>query len=114
MSVLVIRAHERFAVCRQISLWRNRAFAGDGLLIELSLEGCRVSGTGGAPFQEGDQMSFWVDDFGWIAGEVRWSGNRGVGMRFTRRLHQTEMLRLLELCRSETELEEQTSRSYGT
>jgi hypothetical protein len=114
MSVLVIRAHERIDVCRKVFLRRNRTCAGVGLLIQLSLGGCRVQSLERTEFCEGDLVSFWIEGHGRIAGEVRWSGGCGVGLLFARPLDQGDLINLLEVLKSETEAEAQTARSYGT
>lgn len=103
MSVLVIRAHERFAVCRQVPLRKGCDCAGDGLLIEISLGGCRVSQVKHDCFSESDMVSFQIEGFGEIAGEVRWSSNNCLGLRLSRPLHQAEFQSLLELLRSRPE-----------
>jgi hypothetical protein len=114
MSVLVIRAHERFDVCRRVFLRRNRNCAGVGMLIQLSLGGCRVKSLEETEFCEGDQVSSWIEGHGRIAGEVRWSGDYGVGLCFPQPLDQGDLIHLLEVLRSEAEAEAQTWRGFGT
>ena len=114
MSVLVIRAHERIDVCRKVFLRRNRTCAGVGLLIQLSLGGCRVRSLEQAEFREGNLVSFWIEGHGRIGGEVRWAGDHGAGLLFAQPLDQGVLLNLLEVLQSETEVEAQAARAYGT
>ncbi|WP_338466776.1 PilZ domain-containing protein [Novosphingobium sp. ZN18A2] len=99
MSLLVIRAHKRFAVCRRVPLRKGRAIAGDGLLIELSLEGCRISQIQQDHFREGEELHFNVEGYGMITGAVRWSQGNCVGLRLSPPLHQAEMANLLDVLR---------------
>ncbi|MXO60797.1 hypothetical protein GRI89_14735 [Altererythrobacter salegens] len=114
MSVLAIRAHERFGVYRRVFLRKNRTCAGVGLLIQQSLGGCRVGSLEESEFCKGDQVNFWIEGHGRIAGEVCWSGSHGVGLCFDQPLEQGDLLHLSELVRSEPEAEAQVLRLFGT
>jgi hypothetical protein len=50
MTILTIRKHKRFAVRRKANLVCSGNRPKPGLLVELSLEGCRMGITGSADF----------------------------------------------------------------
>ena len=107
MSVLVIRSHKRFAVRRPVTLRDEDGGKRGGLMIELSGEGCRISGV--------DSLSYTIDqrvtlDFGdeRLGGLVRWAHDGFVGVRFASALRPAELNELLEASRLPPE------RRYGT
>jgi len=103
VSVLVIRAHKRFAICRKVRLRKpGRRFV-DGLLIELSLDGCRVSGVGApAALALGDAVVLRVGDADPLEARVRWLRDDTIGLRFERPLHVAALEALIRQCRGET------------
>lgn len=103
MSILVIRKHQRFAVVRKARL-RCDEGRHDGLLIEVSLEGCRIGNIDDGAFAMGQPVTLVIDDFGEIEGEVRWLGQARVGLHLVHPLHVHELDRLLKLCRGEPEV----------
>ena len=106
MTVLTIQAHKRFGVCRAIKLHSNRDHAVDGLLIEVSLEGCRISNVNSDLFAFDDCVE--VEIAGWkrIGGCVRWQRTGMIGLRLMQPLHAGELVELLNFCRDESELKE--------
>lgn len=102
MSVLVIRAHKRFAICRRVRLRKpGRRFV-DGLLIELSLDGCRISGVAApAALAPGDAVVLRVADAAPLDARVRWRRDGTIGLRFERPLHVAALEALIRLCRDE-------------
>jgi hypothetical protein len=114
LSVLIIRAHKRFAVCRKARLRKpGRRFA-DGLLIELSLDGCRVSNVGAtAGFALEDEVIIRIDGATAITARVRWLSETTIGLRFVRPLHVAALDALIRLCRSERDAAAPL-RVYGT
>lgn len=112
MSLLTIRAHKRFAVCSKVRLRKEGRRGIDGLLIELSLDGCRISHVGkAASFALGDPLTLRLDGTAPIAARIRWLRDGTVGLRFERPLHIAGLQRLIELCRGEAV---QGLRAYGT
>jgi len=101
MSVLVIRANKRFAVCRKARLGHAEGAEDDGLLIELSLDGCRIGNVESKDFTTGEMVKVEVDGADPFAGEVRWQGDRAIGLKFTCPFHVPELDRLIRLCRGE-------------
>lgn len=102
MSVFTIRAHKRFAVCRKIRLGKTGRRGIDGLLIELSLDGCRISHSSkGGSFALDELVVLRVNGTEPIEGYVRWLRDGVVGLRFARPLHNAGLEQLIRLCRSE-------------
>lgn len=106
MTVLTIRAHKRFGVCRGIKLHCNRDKAVDGLLIEVSLEGCRISNVNSDLFAVDDCVDVAIKGWKRIGGCVRWQHDGMIGLRLTQPLHAGELVELLNFCRGEPELKE--------
>lgn len=101
MSVLLtIRAHKRYAVCSKVRVRQDGKRGIDGLLIELSLDGCRISNVGKAGgFALGDPLTVRVEGTAPIEGRVRWANESTVGLRFDRPLHIAGLQDLIQLCR---------------
>ncbi len=110
---MVIRAHKRFAVCRTASICAGRRKPLDALLIEVSLEGCRLSNLGNRTYKIDELVTIRIDGFVDMDAQVRWLKDGFVGLRLVRALHNAELDRLIRLCRGEFDapLEQ---RAYGT
>lgn len=100
MTVLTIRKHKRFAVCRSVRLRKDSRKGAEALLIELSLEGCRLGMVDHRKFAVGEHACVRVDGFEPIEGQVRWSHDGCVGLRFTRGMHIATLDRLIAACRA--------------
>lgn len=101
MSLFVIRARKRFAVCRQARLRRPGRRALHGLLIELSLEGCRLSNLPPDAFEPEQSVVLRLDGAAPIECRIRWIGADGTaGLRFARPLHAAALDELIRLCRA--------------
>ena len=113
MSVLLtIRAHKRYAVCSRVRLRKQAKRAIDGLLIELSLDGCRISHVGNAAkFALGDMLTLRLEGTAPIPALVRWVNESTVGLRFESPLHVAGLQDLIQLCRGGSE---PAQRAYGT
>ena len=103
MKLLTIRKHRRFAVRHGALLERCGSGHGEatGLLVELSLEGCRVAGNPAHGFAIGDRLRVCVDGFDAIAGEVRWADHGCIGLRFDRPLHIAALETMILTCRDQ-------------
>jgi hypothetical protein len=114
VPVLIIRAHKRFAVCRPARLRKpGRRFA-DGLLIELSLDGCRLGNVAAAAgFALGDAVVLRIDGAAPLEARVRWLGEGTIGLRFDRPLHVAALDALIRLCRGEQDAPS-SRQAYGT
>lgn len=104
MSVLVIRAHRRFAVRRKARLRKPGRRFEEGLLIELSLDGCRVSNLARDQFALDQQVVLRIEGADPLEARVRWlgdgAGKKTAGLRFLRPLQASALDQLLRLCRS--------------
>ena len=99
MNVRAIRLHQRFAVRRKVLAVRGRGRPVEGLLVELSLHGCRVSGLGRHRFEMGGPIRVTLPGFDPIDGEVRWLGEGTVGVRFVRPLASAALVEMLAAAR---------------
>ena len=112
MSVLLtIRAHKRYAVCSKVRLRKETKRGIEGLLIELSLDGCRVSHVGNAAsFALGDLLTLRLEGTAPIKARIRWANESTIGLRFECPLHIAGLQDLIQLCRGHGE---QGPRTYG-
>ena len=102
MSILIIRQHARYGVCRKAQLARPEQGAVSGLLVELSLHGCRLGNIDERRFSLDETVTLKVPDFDGFEGQVRWVGQGMVGLRFHAPLHAPALERLIRACRGET------------
>ncbi len=99
MNVRAIRLHQRFAVRRRVLAVRGRGRPVEGLLVDLSLHGCRIGGLGRHRFVLGGPIRVTLDGFAPLDGEVRWLGEGTVGVRFARPLGAGQLAGLLAVAR---------------
>lgn len=99
MNIRAIRLHQRFAVRRKVLAVRGRGRPVEGLLVELSLHGCRVSGLGRHRFELGGPIRVSLSGFDPLDGEVRWLGEGTVGVRFVRPLTAAQLAEMLTAAR---------------
>lgn len=99
MTVLRIRTTRRFAVRSSARLKPGRGKHASGLLIELSLDGCRISNIDHARFTVGENARIELDGFEPLDCLVRWSQDGFVGLRFSRSLSAGLLETLLTSCR---------------
>ena len=108
MAVLTIRAHKRYATRQCVRLRAGRAKPADGLLIELSAEGARISNLGALRFDIGQSVTLEIGDSDYH-GRIRWSHDGLAGIRFDQALYAPEIAQLLTLGRAV-----EPQRLYGT
>lgn len=106
MSVLIIRAHKRFAVRSAVRVRHAAGPALSGLLIEASLEGCRVSGVDSRRFAFNDEIEMEIAGWTPLLGLVRWAHSGMIGLKLVKPLHNGELNALLAMCRSGSHLAE--------
>ena len=82
MSILAIPRHKRFAVRQKVQLRNGGGEAQNALLIEVSLQGCRVSAFGLEPLEIDQPVTIEIAGFGDIKGHIRSAGDRIFGIRF--------------------------------
>jgi hypothetical protein len=99
MTVLTIRSCKRYAVRQAAGIKDRNGERSTGLLIELSQEGGRISGLGGANLTCGDAIVLELDDQT-LPGTVRWARPEAIGVRFDVALHTTELTALLARSKS--------------
>lgn len=112
MSILVIRQHARYGVCRKAQLTRPESRAVNGLLVELSLQGCRLGNIDQRRFSLDETVTLKIPGFDGFEGQVRWVGEGVVGLRFRYPLHAAALERLIRACRGET-VREAPMRAYA-
>jgi hypothetical protein len=88
-------------------LWRRGV---DALLIELSLDGCRLSHADGLrELAPGDPLVLRLPGTDALSARVRWAREGTLGLRFDVPLHTAALETLIELCRKTEPV-----RAYGT
>ncbi|MEO6151965.1 MAG: hypothetical protein ABIT09_02530 [Croceibacterium sp.] len=95
MTVLTIRAHKRYATRQTVRLTAGRDKAVEGLLIELSAEGIRISNLRGVTLAIAQAVTVQIGDSDYH-GKIRWSHDGIAGVRLDRALHCHEVAGLLE------------------
>jgi hypothetical protein len=108
MTVLTIRSSRRYAVRQTVRLRKPGARAASGLLIELSAEGCRISGVERGRFAMGEALTLEFEDLR-LPGFVRWAHDGIVGLRLEAALHPHELADMIARGRGSDELPR-----YGT
>ena len=101
MSVLTIRSYKRYATRLPVALRRGERKTANGLLIELSPQGARISGLERGKYEVGDDVVLVTPDGMELEGTIRWAHDGLAGVRLNRSLHLPEMRDLLELNRRE-------------
>jgi hypothetical protein len=102
VSVLIIRAHTRFAVRSSAKLRQPHRRGVEGLLIELSVEGGRLSNVQkSASFAVGDSVQLALAGAPPVEARIRWIDQGTLGLRFARPLSFAALERLVRLCRAE-------------
>lgn len=116
VSILVIRQHARYGVCRKAQLSRPGGRAVSGLLVELSLHGGRLGNIDQSRFSLDETVILKVPGFDGFEAQVRWIGDGVVGLRFRYPFHAGALERLIRACRGETPSEaprEVPARAYA-
>jgi hypothetical protein len=108
MTVLSIRAHKRYAVRQAVSLRKDGGRRSQGLLIELSSEGCRISNLERGEHLAGESVMIEIGDVK-LNGHVRWAHNGVAGVRLDNALFSNQLAELVAMGRGEHEIAR-----YGT
>ena len=89
--ILTIRAHKRYAIRQAVGLRSAPdGCSSSGLMIELSSEGCRISGLGGSDLSPGDPVVVERDDLE-LHGRICWVHSGIAGVRLDRPLTGKEL-----------------------
>ncbi|MXO58637.1 hypothetical protein GRI89_03660 [Altererythrobacter salegens] len=99
MTLLVIRSNKRFAVRRSVTLRGGPPRRRGGLMIELSVEGCRISNADSNAYTVEQEVTVELDGGEKLPGFVRWAHDGFVGVRFASALRHVELANLLEVSR---------------
>lgn len=90
MQPLTIRAHKRYAVRHPVCLRAADRRELGGLLIELSVRGCRISNLECAELSDGDRVTIALQDTT-LSGRVRWTRGGLAGFSFDEPLLLSEL-----------------------
>jgi len=109
MTVLTIRSHTRFALRQAVDLRTDGAQFATGLMIELSAEGCRISGLADVRIGIDQAVEVGIDGGQTLKGHVRWLGEGVLGLRLDAALTNAELAEVLSHSRGPVEV-----RRYGS
>ena len=101
MSVLTIRAHKRYAVRQPVHLGKIGGTKHNGLLIEISSEGCRISNLGSPGFAVGEAVTLEIQDRT-LHGHIRWCHSGIAGVRLATALLSNQLGELIAIGRGES------------
>src|SRR5688500_19084659 len=101
MSVLTIRAHKRYAVRQPVRLGKAGDTKHQGLMIEISSEGCRISNLGRPEFAIGEPVIVEIEDRT-LHGHIRWSHSGIAGVRLATALFTNQLSELIAIGRGES------------
>ena len=96
MSVLTIRAHRRYAVRMPATLKRKGCKPAKCLMVELSIEGARLSNLSHASFFEGDEVTLLSECGRELRCLIRWAHDGLAGVKLLDALHLPELARIIE------------------
>lgn len=96
LGIYVGSKQARHAVRMQVSVQPDGGGAIDGMMIELSTQGCRISRIDVARIRPGTQVSVSIDGFGDMPAEVLRAHDGLVGLRFVRPLTRGGLVQILE------------------
>lgn len=108
MTVTTIRSHKRYAVRQVVNLRKASGKRSQGLLIELSSEGCRVSNLKRGEYVEGDAVTLEIGDVR-LRGFIRWAHDGLAGVRLDNALFSNQLAELVAIGRGEQQIAR-----YGT
>ena len=94
MTVLTIRSHKRYAVRQPVRLGKPGASPAKGLLIELSSEGCHISGLNRCDYAIGEEVTLELGELS-LGGRIRWAHDGIAGVRLERPLYPNQLGELI-------------------
>ncbi len=95
MSIFVIPRHKRFAVRQNVQLREGGGESHSALLIEVSLQGCRVCASGLGRFAVDQPVTIEIAGFGDIRGHIRAVSDRNFAIRFAEPIQSTALHELV-------------------
>jgi hypothetical protein len=108
MAVFTIRARRRYAVRQMINLCKAGGRRAQGLLIELSSEGCRISNLKRGEHIAGETVTVEIGDVA-LSGRVHWAHDGVAGVRLDNALFSSQLADLVAMGRGDREMAR-----YGT
>lgn len=111
MAVTFIRAHRRFAVRQTVRITHATGDYAEGLLIELSIRGCRVSNLASVPFESGARVTLEIEGCAPICGFVRCAHDGLLGLTFDAPIYAGMLDNLVCQCRGDTDWAQPITRS---
>ena len=103
MTVLTIRSHRRYAVRQIVNLQKRGARTAQGLMIELSSEGCRISNLQRGDYTAGEEVTLEIGEMA-RHGRIRWAHDGVVGVRLDNALFSGQLSNLIALDRGQEEI----------
>lgn len=103
MTVLTIRSHRRYAVRQIVHLQKADERRVQGLMIELSSEGCRISNVARGTYTVGDEVTLEIGEMA-LHGRIRWAHDGVVGVRLDTALFSNQLSNLIAAGRGEDEI----------
>jgi len=103
MSVFTIRSHKRYAVRQIVSLRTAEGRRAQGLMIELSSEGLRISNLKRGDHAAGDEVTVEMGDVT-LRGRIRWAHDGVAGVRLNQALFTNKLAELVAIGRGEVEM----------
>jgi hypothetical protein len=94
MAVLTIRTHKRYAVRQPVRLGKSGAEPARGLMIELSSEGCRISGLSSCDYAIGEEVTLELGELS-LGGRIRWAHDGIAGVRLVNPLYPSQLGELI-------------------
>jgi len=96
LGIYVGSKQARHAVRMQVSVAPDGGSAIDGMMIELSMQGCRISRIDAAMIRPGELVSVTIDGCGAMPAEVLRAHDGLVGLRFVLPLTRGGLVQILE------------------
>ncbi len=95
MGMLLIPRHKRFAIRQSVRLRTAGGATLNGLMIEVSLETCRVGACRHSGYQIDQVVTVEVDGFGDLTGLIRSVGESSFAVRFVQPIPSAELQELV-------------------
>ena len=96
LGIYVGSKQARHAVRMQVSVQPDGGGTVEGMMIEVSLQGCRISRIDAARIRPGAQVTVSIDGLGDMPAEVLRAHDGLVGLRFVRPLTRGGLVQILE------------------
>lgn len=95
MAVPPIPRHKRFAIRQNVRLRAGNGEPVSGMMIEVSLDGCRIGALGQHPYRAEQVVTVEVERFGDFRGIIRSAGEHSLAIRFAQPVPSAELQELV-------------------